>query len=175
MAAGAGGQDSMAANYPVAAPAYGGEAPPQQMTMGGFDQFLTGQGFLMRQSTSECCKFGPCQPNIHFNIHPYNDGSGRRDGSEDGPVVAFVQENAPYCGRCCTCCVGPGFRATTYSVFEGPGNEDGEPVNGTGSLQFTHSKGTTCPVSTVVRDDNGNEIRLFCCCCLPYLETKDQQ
>jgi hypothetical protein len=149
--------------------------PPQQMQMGaptaagawtpGGNYLDDAPGLVIKQATSECCRTFCCQPNIHFNIHPYKEQLAT---NEELPTMAFVQEDAPYCGRCWSCEL-PGFRSTTYTIYGGPGTEEGQ---GQGPPVMIHSKGCTCPVTfTLYLEDN--EVRLPCCCNLPYLDTKD--
>ena len=43
-----------------------------------------------------------------------------------------------------------------------------------GQVIMTHEKEWTCGTTQLIGwDDSGNGIRCPCCCCLPYLETKD--
>lgn len=135
------------------------------------DEIAAASGLTIKQATSECCKFFCCQPNIHFNIHPFKDGN-KLDPQENLPTIGFIQEDAGYCGRCWSCS-NPGCRQTKYSVHGGASQEDKGKI-GQGPVLMTHEKGYTCPVTTVLYVED-NEVRVPCCCCLPYLDTKNKE
>ena len=54
------------------------------------DEIAAASGLTIKQATSECCKFFCCQPNIHFNIHPFKDGN-KLDPQENLPTIGFIQ------------------------------------------------------------------------------------
>jgi len=127
----------------------------------GQEQMNMGDGMMVFQETSQCCRCCCLQPNIHWVLHNYDDNWNPGDTPE---VIGNITEKAPYIGRCCSYCY-PGFRNTVYEVREGQ-RKEGNPL-------FTHEKGWTLPsCCLIVVSDNG-PVRVPCCCCLPYLETKD--
>ena len=73
------------------------------------DELLEGDGVMLRQLTSECCRFLCCQPNIHWTIHPYWGQAANFDDLP--PATMWIQEEAPYFARCCSCWA-PGCRPT---------------------------------------------------------------
>eukprot|EP00930_Biecheleria_cincta_P042564 TRINITY_DN29289_c0_g1_i1.p1 TRINITY_DN29289_c0_g1~~TRINITY_DN29289_c0_g1_i1.p1 ORF type:complete len:276 (+),score=36.67 TRINITY_DN29289_c0_g1_i1:83-910(+) len=130
---------------------------PAQMSMSS----LPNDGVMVYQNTSQCCRCCCCQPNIDWTIHPYKADWGHEDQMQ---TLMFMKEDASWFGRCMSWCC-PAGRATKYSVYAGD--------KATGQVLFTHEKGCTnsnCPI--VMFSDNG-PVRCPCCCCLPYLETKD--
>jgi len=135
------------------------------------------EGFILRQKTSECCTCCINQPNIDFTLHPYVNKEGQKlmKSADELPTIALIKENASFCGRCYSCCA-PGSRATKYYVLAGA-NDPGKLEVGQvppGQVIMTHEKEWTCGTTQLIGwDDNGNGIRCPCCCCLPYLETKD--
>ena len=74
-----------------------------------------GQGFYLSQHTSECCKVGPCQPEIDWDIGQYSmDPATNRmrvHYVEKQEHVLFVKEHATWCSRTFSC-IFPGGRAT---------------------------------------------------------------
>lgn len=130
---------------------------PEQMRMGG----MLGDGVMFYQNTSQCCRCCCCQPNIDWTIHDYvNDWSHE----SHLPVKMFVKEESSWCGRCMSF-AWPGWRATKYSV------RDGESK--TGPVLFTHEKEATCSHCPIVMLSDNGPVRCPCCCCLPFLTTKD--
>lgn len=134
--------------------------PPAQHRM-SFDDCA---GVMIQQETNLCCKCCCCQPNVNYRMSPHQ-GDYTADGRTDIPATWFIAENAGFCGRCLGC-LFPGAKATTWSVHEGG--------DATGRVIMTHSKGTTCSHCPAVFAQHGEILRIPCCCCLPYLETKDQ-
>jgi hypothetical protein len=81
------------------------------------DELLAGEGVMVRQLTSECCRFLCCQPNIHWTIHPY---WGQAVNFDDlPPANMWIQEEAPYFFRCCSCWA-PGCRPTVLNTHATP-------------------------------------------------------
>lgn len=81
----------------------------------------------------------------------------------------WVQEDAPYCGRCWSYCA-PGSRATTYRTISGLPDEKAPPAT---QSVLTHEKGSTCGQNAIVMCSDQGPVRCPCCCYLPYLNTKD--
>jgi len=129
------------------------EAPSQNIMPDG--------GVMVYQKTSQCCRCCCLQPNIDWTIHDYKE-----DWSHTDQLVTkmFIKEEAPYCGRCWSNC-WPAFRQTTYTVY------DGDSENG--QVLFKHEKPWTCSNCPLVMYGDSGPVRCPCCCCLPYLETKD--
>jgi len=124
---------------------------------------MMGDGVMVYQKTSQCCRCCCCQPNIDWTIHDYQD-----NWSHDMQMATkmFMKEDASWFGRCWSHC-WPGWRATKYTVHAGE--------NETGRVLFSHEKPATCshcPLYPPFYGDNG-PIRCPWCCCLPYLTTKD--
>mmetsp|Transcript_26802 Transcript_26802/g.62115 ORF Transcript_26802/g.62115 Transcript_26802/m.62115 type:complete len:269 (+) Transcript_26802:93-899(+) len=133
-------------------------APPVQEIMG---VKFEGQGMIMKQHNSECCRCLCCQPNIDWDLHEYQVGNYNDLMGRDGKI--FMKEDAPYVGRCCSYCY-PGARATRFTATEGP----------SGRTLFTHEKSCSFPVSWLLMVTDGGPIRCPCCIApLPSLTTKD--
>jgi len=124
-------------------------------------QVEMGSGVMVYQKTSQCCRCCCCQPNIDWTIHDYVDNWGHEMNL---PTKMYMKEEASWCGRCMSN-PWPGWRATKYTVYQGesPG----------GQVLFTHEKPFTCSNCPVVMYGDGGPLRCPCCCCLPYLETRD--
>uniref|UniRef100_A0A7S2F655 Phospholipid scramblase n=1 Tax=Alexandrium andersonii TaxID=327968 RepID=A0A7S2F655_9DINO len=131
------------------------EEAPEQMTMG--------DGVMVFQKTSQCCRCCCLQPNIHWTLHDYVENWGV---SDQLPVMASMWESSPYVGRCCSYCY-PGFRKTTWEVRGG--------ASETGPVLFKHEKNWTMPSCFLLWLSDSGPVRLPCCCCLPYVETVDNQ
>lgn len=132
------------------------------------------KGIVMTQKTSQCCRVLCCQPNIDWTVTPWTEeietlGSDW-SGSGVGSHVAYsspyarVEEDAPWAGRCYSC-LAPGSRATTLRYYDAEKNDH---------VMMSHSKGCTngqnqflCP------GENGNNLRMPCCCFLPYMNSYD--
>lgn len=144
---------------------------PTGQTM--LDQAMAPATFMMSQQTSQCCRFGPCQPNIHWLVSGYQEVD-TRDFIMPAPLMT-IREDAPYVGRCLSCWY-PGFRPTRWTVYAGavPGDYEG-PINL--PVLMIHEKETTCPISgrCLIPDDSGrcHEVIIPCCCFLPKLKTYD--
>lgn len=120
----------------------------------------TSAGVLVKQHTSQCCRFACCQPDIDWNIHTYV--SEYKDGDQV-PQIAFIKEHATCPGRTCSFCY-PAARQTRYTVHQG--------TSEAGPIMFTHEKPLTC--SHCPWYPPHPDCRCpWCCGCLPYLETKD--
>jgi len=130
------------------------EMAPEQVSM--VDQ----PGFMVYQKTSQCCRCCCLQPNIDWIMHDYKEGWGHEDQL---PIVMNIKEEANYFGRCCSFCY-PGFRQTKYTVRAGESE--------TSPALFTHEKPFTCSHCPLVMLSDGGPVRVPCCCCLPYLETR---
>jgi len=121
----------------------------------------------MKQTTRRWWGILCCQPNFEWTVHEYVRSY------EEGQAIAdklYIMEDAPYCGRVLSC-AAPGGRPTVYNVHSGgiPG-----PGAAPGPLLFTHRKNWTFGQNQLLGcDPNGNQVRIPCCCCLPYLETRD--
>ena len=130
-------------------------------------------GFFLKQHTNECCRCGPCQPNIDWLVQPYlNYSTSPVDLTYDAPTILFVKEDAPYFGRCMSW-AGPGFRRTTYNVHLGgaPVDKNQPPA---GQIVMRHEKGWSCGKDCIVGCNNdGQLVYAPMCCCLPYLDTYD--
>jgi len=134
-----------------------GQVAPGQVAMG--------DGIMVYQKTSQCCRCCCCQPNIDWTIHDYVEGWS---ADMSLPTKMFIKEEAAWFGRCWSHC-WPGWRATKYNVYAGE-NPTGQPL-------FSHEKPATCshcPLYPPFYSDNG-PVRCPWCCCLPYLETKDNK
>lgn len=125
-------------------------------------------GFMMHQTTSQCCKCCCFQPNIDWTVHEYNanvDINVVKD-NQLSPVIFSVKEDADYWGRCISYCY-PGYRPTTYSVQSVGDDTEMRTI-------IRHQKTRTCPISALIGwGDNGHPLRIPCCCYLPYLDTFD--
>lgn len=138
-----------------------------QVMMSGGGGTDLGQGVMVYQKTSQCCRCLCCQPNIDWMIHDWVDNWGA-ESHPNLPVKMFIKENAPWFGRCWSHC-WPGWRQTTYTVHAGESEQ--------GPVLFKHEKPATCshcPLYPPFYSDGG-PVRCPWCCCLPYLETKDAQ
>jgi len=129
------------------------ESAPGQESMG--------DGVMVYQKTSQCCRCCCCQPNIDWTVHDYKDSWGSED---ELPVKMTITEDAPYWGRCWSCCC-PAARSTVYTARAGEGDA--------GQVLFTHEKALTCSNCPTFLFSDSGPARAPCCCCLPYLETKD--
>lgn len=126
-------------------------------------QVTMGDGVMIYQNTSQCCRCLCCQPNIDWTIHDYVENWS---ADMQIPVKMFMKEDAAWFGRCWSHC-WPGARPTKYTVHEG--------ADASGPMLFYHEKPWTCshcPLYPPFYSDNG-PVRCPWCCCLPYLETKD--
>ena len=140
----------------------------QEMT---FDQMLEGEGVILKQLNSLCCRVLCCQPNLHWTIHPYH--SGQTFGFEDVHYNGvWIQEDASWCGRTLSC-AAPGSRATAFRTIAGVPDANAPPVASAGRV--THSKGCTFGTSQLIAISDGGPIYMPCCCFLPYLETTDEK
>jgi hypothetical protein len=72
------------------------------------------EGLLLKQKTPTCCRVCCLQPNIDWVVWPVQDEVAI---DEEGEVIMFVKEEAPYCGRCFSWCA-PGFRPTIFTAYE---------------------------------------------------------
>eukprot|EP00282_Hemiselmis_andersenii_P001167 CAMPEP_0114147856 /NCGR_PEP_ID=MMETSP0043_2-20121206/21327_1 /TAXON_ID=464988 /ORGANISM="Hemiselmis andersenii, Strain CCMP644" /LENGTH=285 /DNA_ID=CAMNT_0001242417 /DNA_START=64 /DNA_END=921 /DNA_ORIENTATION=- len=138
-------------------------------TAGGntLDAIVAGEGMILRQKTSECCRCCCCQPPIHWIVTPY-DPNWAHD--KPYPTIASVSEvGSTWCGRCCSF-NAPGFRKTKYEVRAGIYDE--EAPNGAPVL-WTHEKAETCGANVYLGQTDSGQLRVPCCCNLPYLVTKD--
>ena len=81
------------------------------------NDLLGGQGLVVKQHNSECCRCFCCQPNIDWDVHALNSENEER-GNYDGPATMNVRENAGKCGRTFSW-FAPGCRATKYTVRAG--------------------------------------------------------
>mmetsp|Transcript_23935 Transcript_23935/g.65228 ORF Transcript_23935/g.65228 Transcript_23935/m.65228 type:complete len:278 (-) Transcript_23935:226-1059(-) len=131
----------------------GAEQAPGQMQMG--------EGVMVFQKTSQCCRCCCLQPNIDWLLHNYVENWGAEDQL---PVIGNMKEDAPYVGRCCSYCY-PGARKTTYEVRAGDSQ--------TGQVLFKHEKAWTLPSCCLLIVSDSGPVRVPCCCCLPYIETTD--
>lgn len=124
------------------------------------------EGIMMHQTTSQCCRFCCCQPNIDWTVHPLKKSQEISIADDQlGPAVFQVTEDAGYCGRTWSHCY-PGFRATTYSVKSTDPDDQ--------RILIKHEKKQTCPINFLLGyGDQGQPIRCPCCCFLPYLDTYD--
>lgn len=132
--------------------------PPPQQTM----DLESAPGIMIQQDTNMCCRCCCCQPPIDFRMQGYSDSY---EPGTDIEAWWYVREEAGYFGRCMSCCC-PGARQTRWTVRQGtaPG----------GPVVMTHEKPMTmshCP--TVCITDGGDLVRCPCCCCLPFLTTRD--
>ena len=120
---------------------------------------------MLKQQNPICCRCCCLQPNIDWVVWPYQE---ELQVDQELPVMMFIKEEAPYCGRSFSWCA-PGFRSTVFTAYDGP---NVEPPYGRPLLR--HEKNTTCGINMVVGiTQNGQVVRLPCCFCLPYLDTID--
>lgn len=144
--------------HPVSNVEKGLESAPAQVFMND----SLGDGVIVMQATSECCRCCCCQPNIDWKISPYKEDWSAADADAQ-PVGMYIKENAPFVGRCFSAQY-PGFRQTIFDVHRGD-----SPA---GPVLFSHSKSWTCSTWPLLAyDRDGKPIRCPWCCCLPYLET----
>jgi len=129
-----------------------GESAPEQQTMGN--------GVMVYQNTSPCCRCCCCQPNIDWTIHDFVDSWSFEMNL---PTKMFMREESAWIGRCMSN-PWPAWRATKYTVYAG-----GSPE---GPVLFTHEKPYTCSNCPVMMYGDGGPVRCPCCFCLPYLETR---
>jgi hypothetical protein len=125
------------------------------------EEFLRGEGFLMKLKTNLCCRFCCCQPNLVWTGHPYKEELGI---GEAHPTMMTIVEESSKCGRTMAFCM-PGNRAILYRLYEGNIEEDHEQLP---TPRFTIQKDATCPVNVFIFDDNG---RIPCCFWLPYFSS----
>jgi hypothetical protein len=138
-------------------------APGQQLM--GVD--ISPQGVMLSQHNSECCRCCCCQPNIQWDLHDHQ--SGNIEGMMGTPGKIFIQEEAPWIGRCMSFAC-PGGREIKYTVYEGSAPPKDTPPSG--RVLMTHEKGCSCPVNVLVPTDP--QVRIPCCFQpMPYLITKD--
>lgn len=145
---------------------------------------------IVQQQTNLCFIFRTCccQPNMgEWNVSTFKPMPVATSDLFEGTPVFFIQEDAPYVGRCfshvriaqsvssLTFCaqfcdfvqLWPGFRQTTFNVHKGPDT--------TGRIAYQHKKDWTLSHSCLLGyDDHCHAIRLPCCCLLPYLDTLDE-
>jgi len=146
--------------------------PPQQInTMGGEGRHGMSEPFLadsvlLSQKTSECCKCCCCQPNIHWQL--FQDDNNPNANAPRIPI-ASISEDAPYVGRCCSFCM-PGSRETKYAVRRGNYDENSSDPNA--PVMFTIQKPRTFGSNIFILAGEGGQLRLPCCCNLPFLEAK---
>mmetsp|Transcript_17413 Transcript_17413/g.37878 ORF Transcript_17413/g.37878 Transcript_17413/m.37878 type:complete len:291 (-) Transcript_17413:420-1292(-) len=141
---------------------------PGAMTM---DRLLEGEGVMLKQSTSECCRFCCCQPKIHWTLHPYSKSQGMAVSFDEvRQADVWVQEDSGYWGRTCSWCA-PGSRKTTYRTLHGNA-DDNAPTSAHSEL--THRKEGTCGINVIVGCSDQGPIRCPCCCYLPYMDTVDK-
>jgi hypothetical protein len=131
-------------------------------------EMLGGPGLIMRQKNSECCRCLCCQPNMEWIFTDFKEEFSQDDVAKfQTKMTAF--ETATCCGRCWSF-KAPGFRGTKYNVYKG----DLTPETTAGAtVLFTHEKETTCGSNFLLYTGEEAGVRVPCCCCLPYLETKD--
>jgi hypothetical protein len=148
------------------------EAVVQVQTM---EHHLEGPGIVLRQKTSECCRFFTCQPNIDWLIHPphpHGDASDFGDPRFADTLAAkfWIQEDATYCNRVWSCWA-PGCRETTYRTL--PTSFAGTAIATDADSLMTHKKGGTCGVNSIVLFSDQGAVRCPMCCCLPFMDTLD--
>ena len=113
-----------------------------------------------------------------WTLHPY---WGEAVNFDDLPgATMWVQEDAAYLDRCCSC-FAPGCRPTLYCTVEAPPppGSGATLTNAANNVQqdeassgLTHKKGRSCGQNSIVACTNqGDTIRCPMCCCLPYLNT----
>jgi len=164
--------------------------PPGKITM---DRLRDIDSMVVSQATSQCMRCCCFQPSINFvmtegknNVSPVDQVRQ----NELGEVGGWIAEESSLLGRACSACV-PGARKTKYTTHSGPipdslRKEEGElgcckiqwgPMadafgaidpSTLGEVMFTHEKEWTNGVTAGLGD-----MRVPCCCNLPYLETKD--
>lgn len=137
----------------------------QQMLAQAFE----GPGFTMRQKNSECCRCCCCQPNMEWTVHEYRE---KLQINEQLPTRYSIFESATWCGRTCSFCV-PGARSTIYRMYQGDVQNIPEQLVNQPVL-LTHEKDATCGSNMFLfSGQDGGQVRIPCCCCLPYLTTRD--
>ena len=146
--------------------------PGEALRRGDIGGYL-GDGVVLRQQTSQCCRVLCCQPNIDWVCTPWTpeiDTLGKFGGAGAGSTVegsaplAYVSEDAPWGGRCYSC-LAPGSRPTTLTYHAGP--------DASGQILFKHRKGCTNGQNQWIAQGDGGPVRVPCCCFLPYLDTLD--
>jgi hypothetical protein len=137
------------------------------------DGLLESQGVILTQKNSECCRFCCCQPQMDFTTHDYAEEWSQRDESA---AKSTILENASWFGRCMSFCM-PGSRETTWTQYKGTVDRQGDqlvtPDGSKPEVLMTHSKPRTNGVNVFLCQGDGGQLRVPCCCDLPYLETKD--
>ena len=146
--------------------------PGEALRRGDIGGYL-GDGVVLRQKTSQCCRVLCCQPNIDWVCTPWTpeiDTLGKFGGAGAGSTVkgsaplAYVSEDAPWGGRCYSC-LAPGSRPTTLTYHAGP--------DASGQILFKHRKGCTNGQNQWIAQGDGGPVRIPCGCFLPYLDTLD--
>lgn len=137
--------------------------PPEQLEA-MLSSALKGEGLMIKQDTSQCCRCLCCQPPLHFAI-----GDFVEDWTSDVqvPTTMYVREDSSWLGRTMSCFF-PAARAVTYNVHAG--TEPNDPII------MRHTKGTTfphCGRCFFPTDTECIPVPICCCCCLPYLITSD--
>jgi len=145
------------------------EAPGQKVPMGQptiENMFGPREGILVKQTMKGCC----CDFRNEFSIHEYDRAYS--EGSNPSEEIMFAKETTGCCIRNFSY-FAPAFRATTFAVWQGAFStcKDAERP-GIDKAFLTHSKKTTLGVFCRIPAKDG-DIIIPCCCCLPYLETKD--
>jgi len=130
------------------------------------ESILAGEGLILRQKTSECCRCCCNQPPIHWYATPF-DPNWAVD--KPYPKIASISEvGSTWLGRCCSF-FAPGSRATKYEVRAG--DYDESAPNGAPVL-FSHQKDGTCGSNVFITFLQDGQCRIPCCCFLPNLETR---
>lgn len=143
---------------------YMNEVEAEKVTACGWNDSIN-DGFMMRQTTTQCCRCCCLQPDIDWTIHTYkSQQSSSLDKHQLSTPVFNIKETATFWGRTCSYCY-PAFRKTIYSVRKGE-DQEGEVV-----LKF--QKSWSFPINFLLGYADNGPIRCPCCCFLPYLETID--
>ena len=108
------------------------------------------------------------QPNYEWTAHEYVHSYSEGDAISD---KLYIMEDAPYCGRCWSCCA-PGGRPTRYDVWAGGVPESGQRPDQKDRL-FYFEKGCTNGVTQWIFQTDGGKVVVPCCCMLPYLRAHD--
>lgn len=143
---------------------------PDRQHMQAVYAAFDGPGFVMKTKPSGCCRCCCCRPNRECTVHDFRD----EPKLDDSLAVKYsLIESATQCGRTCAFCA-PGSRAITYRLYEG----DVAPSDSQSLINkpvlLTHEKNATCCSNLfIILGQNGNQVRIPCCCNLPYLITKD--